>query len=156
MPSASTAAGYARELSPEDQKRQSALVADHIKGQDIVITTALIPGRPAPVLVTREMVDTMKPGSVIVDLAVERGGNCPLSRPGEAVLHGGVTVIGLANAASSLAGNASALYGRNLQNFLDLIIKDGGVSIDWNDEIIAGCAIARDGAIVHPTVKSAA
>ena len=79
---ASTAAGYARELSPEDQKRQAALVADHIKGQDIVITTALIPGRPAPVLVTPEMVGTMKPGSVIVDLAVERGGNCPLSRAG--------------------------------------------------------------------------
>jgi NAD(P) transhydrogenase subunit alpha len=153
---ASTAAGYARELSPEDQKRQAALVADHIKAQDVVVTTALIPGRPAPVLVTSEMVDTMKPGSVIVDLAVERGGNCPLSRPGEVVVQGGVTIIGLADAASKLAGNASALYGRNLQNFLDLIIKDGGVTIDWNDEIIAGCAIARDGAIVHPSLKSAA
>jgi NAD(P) transhydrogenase subunit alpha len=93
---------------------------------------------------------------VIIDLAVERGGNCPLSRPGEVVVHGGVTIIGLADAASKLAGNASALYGRNLQNFLDLIIKDGGVTIDWNDEIIAGCAIARDGAIVHPSLKSAA
>jgi H+-translocating NAD(P) transhydrogenase subunit alpha len=153
---ASTAAGYARELAPEDKERQAALVAEHIKGQDVVITTALIPGRPAPVLVTKEMVETMKPGSIIVDLAVERGGNCPLSRPGEVVVHGGVTIIGLADAASSLAGNASALYARNLQNFLDLVIKDGGVGIDWNDEIIAGCAIARDGAIVHPTLKSAA
>ncbi len=153
---ASTAAGYARELSPEDQQRQAALVAEHIKGQDVVITTALIPGRPAPVLVTKDMVETMKPGSIIVDLAVERGGNCPLSRPDDVVVHDGVTIIGLANAASSLAGNASALYARNLQNFLDLVIKDGGLSIDWNDEIIAGCAIARDGEIVHPTLKSAA
>jgi NAD(P) transhydrogenase subunit alpha len=153
---ASTAAGYARELSPEDRERQAALVAEHIKGQDVVITTALIPGRPAPVLVTKEMVETMKPGSIIVDLAVERGGNCPLSRAGDVVVHDGVTIIGLANAASSLAGNASALYARNLQNFLDLVIKDGGVNIDWNDEIIAGCAIARDGEIVHPILKSAA
>ncbi len=153
---ASTAAGYARELSREDQQRQAALVAEHIKGQDVVITTALIPGRPAPVLVTNEMVETMKPGSIIVDLAVERGGNCPLSRPGDVVVHDGVIIIGLANAASSLAGNASALYARNLQNFLDLVIKDGGVSIDWNDEVIAGCAIARDGDIVHSTLKSAA
>jgi NAD(P) transhydrogenase subunit alpha len=153
---ASTAAGYARELSPEDRERQAALVAEHIKGQDVVITTALIPGRPAPVLVTKEMVETMKPGSIIVDLAVERGGNCPLSRAGDVVVHDGVAIIGLANAASSLAGNASALYARNLQNFLDLVIKDGGVNIDWNDEIIAGCAIARDGEIVHPILKSAA
>src|SRR5262245_45767166 len=153
---ASTAAGYARELSPDDKERQAALVAEHVKGQDVVITTALIPGRPAPVLVTKAMVETMKPGSIIVDLAVERGGNCPLSRPGEVVVHDGVTVIGLANAASRLAGNASALYARNLQNFLDLVIKDGGVGIDWNDEIIAGCAIARDGEIVHSTLKSAA
>jgi NAD(P) transhydrogenase subunit alpha len=153
---ASTAAGYARELSREDQQRQAALVAEHIKGQDVVITTALIPGRPAPVLVTKEMVETMKPGSIIVDLAVERGGNCPLSRPGDVVVHDGVIIIGLANAASSLAGNASALYARNLQNFLDLVIKDGGVSIDWNDEVIAGCALARDGEIVHSTLKSAA
>jgi H+-translocating NAD(P) transhydrogenase subunit alpha len=98
----------------------------------------------------------MKPGSIIVDLAVERGGNCPLSRPGEVVAHNGVTIIGLTDAASSLAGNASALYARNLQNFLDLVIKDGGVSIDWNDEIIAGCVIARDGEIVHPALRSAA
>ena len=153
---ASTAGGYARELSPEDKERQAALVAEHVKTQDVVVTTALIPGRPAPVLVTKEMVETMKPGSIIVDLAVERGGNCPLSRAGDVVVHDGVTIIGLANAASSLAGNASALYARNLQNFLDLVIKDGSVGIDWNDEIIAGCAIARDGAIVHPTLKSAA
>jgi NAD(P) transhydrogenase subunit alpha len=153
---ASTAAGYARELSSEDRQRQADLVAEHIKGQDVIVTTALIPGRPAPVLVTKEMVETMKPGSIIVDLAVERGGNCPLSRPGEVVAHNGVTIIGLTDAASSLAGNASALYARNLQNFLDLVIKDGGASIDWNDEIIAGCGVARDGEIVHPALKSAA
>ena len=153
---AATAGGYARELSQDDRARQAALVADHIKSQDVVITTALIPGRTAPVLVTPEMVKTMRPGSVIVDLAVERGGNCPLSRPGEVVEHDGVIIIGLLNAAAGLAGNASQLYARNLQNFLDLMIKDGALAIDWNDELIAGCAIARDGQIIHPTLKPAA
>jgi NAD(P) transhydrogenase subunit alpha len=151
---AATAGGYARELSAEDKAKQAALVAEHIKAQDIVITTALIPGRPAPVLVTQEMVETMKPGSVIVDLAVERGGNCPLSKPGEIVIHKGVTIMGNLNLAGRLAGNASPLYARNLQNFLDPLIKDGALKIDWADEIITGTLVAKDGELVHKMFKS--
>lgn len=148
------AGGYARELSAEEQKQQGALVASHIKTQDIVITTALIPGRPAPALVTPEMVESMRPGSVIVDLAVERGGNCPLSRPGEVVEHNGVSILGATNLAAQLPGNATQLYARNLQNFLEPLINDGALSIDWNDEIIAGCGLMRSGEIVHPVIKS--
>jgi NAD(P) transhydrogenase subunit alpha len=151
---AQTAGGYARELSAEDKAKQAALIADHVKGQDIVITTALIPGRPAPVLVTAQMVETMKPGSVIVDLAVERGGNCPLSKPGEVVIHRGVTIMGNLNLAGRLAGNASPLYARNLQNFLDPLIKDGTLKIDWADEIIAGTLVARNGELVHKMFNS--
>src|SRR5205823_5766249 len=148
---AATAAGYARELSQEDKRKQAALIAEHVKAQDIVITTALIPGRPAPVLLTEAMVDTMKPGSVIVDLAVERGGNCPLSKPDQVVDHKGVLIVGSINLAGKLAGNASALYAKNLANFLDPIIaKDGTLRIDWKDEIVAGTLVARDGALVHP------
>jgi NAD(P) transhydrogenase subunit alpha len=151
---AATAGGYARELSAEDKAKQAALIAEHIKGQDIVITTALIPGRPAPVLVTAEMVETMKPGSVIVDLAVERGGNCPLSKPGQVVTHNGVAIMGNLNLAGRLAGNASPLYARNLQNFLDPLIKDGALKIDWADEIITGTLVAKDGELVHKMFKS--
>jgi NAD(P) transhydrogenase subunit alpha len=146
--------GYARELTADERQKQAELVANHIKSQDIVITTALIPGRPAPVLVTQEMVESMRAGSVIVDLAVERGGNCPLSKPGELVVHNGVSILGAINLAAELPGNATQLYARNLQNFLELIIKDGTLSIDWNDEIIAGCGLTRSGEIVHPVVKS--
>ena len=147
---AATAGGYAKELSAEDKARQAALVAGHVKGQDIVITTALIPGRPAPVLITREMVESMKPGSVIVDLAVERGGNCPLSKPDEIAVHKGVSIIGTVNLAGRLAGNASPLYAKNLANFLELMVqKDGTLKIDYDDEIIKGTLIARDGGLVH-------
>src|SRR5262249_4141297 len=111
---AATAAGYARELSEEDKRKQAALVAGHVKGQDVVITTALIPGRPAPTLVTEAMVETMKPGSIIIDLAVERGGNCPLSKPDQVVDHKGVLIVGTVNLAGKLAGNASPLYAKNL------------------------------------------
>jgi NAD(P) transhydrogenase subunit alpha len=122
-----------------------------VKSQDIIITTALIPGRPAPILLTEAMVETMKPGSVIVDLAVERGGNTPLSKPDQVVTHRGVTIIGTVNLAGKLAGNASALYAKNLANFLELLIaKDGTLKIDWKDEILAGTLIAKDGALVHP------
>ena len=152
---AATAGGYAKELSAEDKAKQAALVAEHIKAQDIVIATALIPGRPAPTLVTQAMVESMKPGSVIVDLAVERGGNCPLSKPDEIVMHNGVAVIGHLNLAGRLPGNASALYARNLQNFLEpLIAKDGTLAIDWQDEIVAGTLIAKDGTLVHPMYKA--
>ena len=153
---AATSGGYAKELSAEDKAKQAALVAEHVKGQDVVITTALIPGRPAPVLITQEMVESMKPGSIIVDLAVERGGNCPLSRPDEIVEHKGVRIVGTVNLAGKLAGNASPLFSKNLANFLDLMIqKDGTLKIDDTDECIKGTMIARDGALVHPMFKGA-
>ena len=153
---AATAGGYAKELSAEDKAKQAALVAEHVKGQDIVITTALIPGRPAPVLITKAMVESMKPGSVIVDLAVERGGNCPLSKPDEIVMHKGVAIIGTVNLAGRLAGNASPLFAKNLANFLDLMVqKDGTLKIDFDDEIIKGTLIGRDGALVHPMFTGA-
>ncbi|CAN5413729.1 Re/Si-specific NAD(P)(+) transhydrogenase subunit alpha [soil metagenome] len=152
---AATAGGYAKELSAEDKAKQAALVASHVKGQDIVITTALIPGRPAPILVTQEMVESMKPGSVIVDLAAERGGNSPLTKAGETVVHNGVTIMGALNLAGQLAGNASSLYAKNLQNFLDVLIgKDGVLKIDTADEIVAGTLIAKDGTLVHPMFKA--
>jgi NAD(P) transhydrogenase subunit alpha len=148
---AATSGGYAKELSAEDKAKQAALVAEHVKLQDVVITTALIPGRAAPVLVTKEMVETMKPGAIIVDLAVERGGNCPLSKPDEIVEHQGVTIIGTVNLAGKLAGNASPLFAKNVANFLDLMVqKDGSLKIDEADECIKGTMIAKDGALVHP------
>ncbi len=148
---AATSGGYAKELSAEDKAKQATLVAEHVKGQDIVITTALIPGRPAPVLITQAMVESMKPGSVIVDLAVERGGNCPLSKPDEIVMHQGVAIVGTLNLAGKLAGNASSLFAKNLANFLDLMVqKDGTLKIDFDDDCIKGTLIARDGALVHP------
>jgi NAD(P) transhydrogenase subunit alpha len=153
---AATSGGYAKELSAEDKARQAALVAEHVKSQDVVITTALIPGRPAPVLVTQAMVETMKPGSIIIDLAVERGGNCPLSRPDEIVEHKGVKIIGAVNLAGRLAGNASPLFAKNLANFLDLMIqKDGTLKIDEADDCIKGTMIARGGELVHPMFTGA-
>jgi H+-translocating NAD(P) transhydrogenase subunit alpha len=151
---AATAGGYAKELSEEDKKKQAALVADHIKTQDIVITTALIPGRPAPKLITKEMVESMKPGSIIVDLAAERGGNCALTKPGKTVTHKDVRILGTMNLAGELAGNATQLYARNLQNFVDLISKDGALSLNWDDEVVSGCGLIRDGEIIHPILKS--
>ena len=153
---AATSGGYAKELSAEDKAKQAALVAEHVKTQDVVITTALIPGRPAPVLITQEMVESMKPGSIIVDLAVERGGNCPLSKPDQIVEHKGVRIVGTVNLAGRLAGNASPLFSKNLANFLDLMIqKDGTLKIDDADECIKGTMIARDGALVHPMFQGA-
>ena len=153
---AATSGGYAKELSAEDKAKQAALVAEHVKGQDIVITTALIPGRPAPVLITQAMVETMKPGSVIIDLAVERGGNCPLSRPDDTVVHNGVAIVGTVNLAGKLAGNASPLFAKNLANFLDLMVgKDGTLKIDFDDDCIKGTLIARDGVLVHPMFTGA-
>ncbi len=153
---AATSGGYAKELSAEDKAKQAALVAEHVKNQDVVITTALIPGRPAPVLITQEMVESMKPGSIIVDLAVERGGNCPLSKPDEIVEHKGVRIVGTVNLAGKLAGNASPLFAKNLANFLDLMIqKDGTLKVDEADDCIKGTMIARDGALVHPMFQGA-
>jgi len=154
---AQTAAGYAKPMSAEYQAKQAELVANHIKGQDIVVTTALIPGRPAPRLISRAMVESMKPGSIIVDLAAERGGNCELTKPGEIVDHGGVRIYGPLNLAGDLAVNASSLYAKNLLAFLDTLIdkKEKKLAINWDDEIVKGTLIARDGAIVHPSLKGA-
>ena len=154
---AETAAGYAKAMSAEYQKKQAALVAEHIKKQDVVVTTALIPGRPAPVLVSEEMVASMKHGSVIVDLAVEQGGNCPLSEPGKVVVKHGVTLIGHLNMPSRIAVDASALYARNLLSFLTPLIdkESKALKINWDDEIIKGTALTRDGQVVHPAFAGA-
>jgi NAD(P) transhydrogenase subunit alpha len=152
---AQTAAGYAKPMSAEYQAKQAALIAETIRKQDIVITTALIPGRKAPILVSEEMIQSMKPGSVIVDLAAIAGGNTPLSRPGETVEVHGVTIMGPANLPGQLATDASSLYARNLFNFVSLIVdkKTGALNLDWNDEIISGSGLTRDGAVVHPSLK---
>jgi NAD(P) transhydrogenase subunit alpha len=148
---AETSGGYAREMSDAYKAKQAALIADTIAKQDIVITTALIPGRKAPLLVTEAMVESMKPGSVIVDLAAEQGGNCALTQAGQVVVKNGVSIVGHHNVPSRLAANASALYAKNLQNLLTLMIdKDGNLSINWDDEIIKGIALTRGGAIIHP------
>jgi H+-translocating NAD(P) transhydrogenase subunit alpha len=152
---AETAAGYAKEMSKEYQAKQAALVADHIKKQDIVITTALIPGRPAPRLVSKEMVASMQPGSVIVDLAVERGGNVEGVKAGEVVDANGVKLVGFTNVPGRLAASASALYAKNLLTFLETMIdkKTNALAINWDDEIIKGTALTRDGAVIHPNFK---
>jgi len=149
---AETAAGYAKEMSDSYKAKQAALTAETIKKQDIVITTALIPGRPAPVLVSEEMVKSMKPGSVIVDLAVEQGGNCPLSEPGNIVVKSGVTLVGLLNIPSRIAVDSSALYARNLLAFLTPLFdkETKALKINWDDEIIKATALTRDGQVVHP------
>ena len=154
---AETAAGYAKPMSAEYQKKQAALVAEHIKKQDVIVTTALIPGRPAPVLVSEEMVASMKQGSVIVDLAVEQGGNCPLSEPGKVVVKHGVTLVGHLNMPSRIAVDASALYARNLLAFLTPLIdkETKALKINWEDEIIKGTALTRDGQVVHPAFAAA-
>jgi len=152
---AQTAGGYAKEMSPEYQAKQATLIADTIKKQDIIITTALIPGRKAPVLVSEEMIKTMKPGSVIVDLAAEAGGNTPLTKAYEVIEIHGVTIMGYTNLPGRLAVDSSSLYSRNLFNFISLIVdkKTGLLAIDWNDEIIKGSALTRDGDVIHPVAK---
>jgi NAD(P) transhydrogenase subunit alpha len=151
---AQTAGGYAKEMSAQYQAKQQALIAETIKRQNIIITTALIPGRRAPVLVTEEMIRTMKPGSVIVDLAAEAGGNTPLTRADEVIEVHGVTIMGYTNLPARLAVDSSALYARNLFNFIALVIdKTGAMAIDWNDEIIKGALVTRDGVAVHPALK---
>jgi NAD(P) transhydrogenase subunit alpha len=152
---AQTAAGYAKEMSKDYQAKQAALIAETIKQHDIVITTALIPGRKAPVLVSEEMVKTMKPGSVIVDLAAEQGGNCPLTKANEVIKVNGVTIMGHTNLPGALAVDASNLYSRNLFNFVSLFVdkKTGQAKLNWDDEIIKGSGVTRDGKIVHPSLQ---
>ena len=153
---AQTAAGYAKPMSPEYQAKQAELVANHIKIQDIVITTALIPGRPAPRLITRAMVESMKPGSVIVDLAAERGGNCEATVPGQTVSVNGVTIAGPINLAGAVAGNASNLYAKNLYAFLELFFdkKEKTLKVNWDDEIIKGTLVTKEGRVVHPSLQA--
>jgi NAD(P) transhydrogenase subunit alpha len=152
---AETAAGYAKEMSKEYQSKQAALVAEHVKKQDIVITTALIPGRPAPKLISLHMVTSMRPGSVIVDLAVERGGNVEGVKAGEVAVINGVKIVGHANVPGRIAASASALYAKNLLTFLETMIdkKTKALALNWDDEIIKGTALTRDGAVIHPNFK---
>ena len=136
-------------------RKQAALVAEHIKKQDIVITTALIPGRPAPKLISKEMVASMRPGSVLVDLAIERGGNVEGAKPGEVVEVNGVTIVGHANMPGRLAASSSALYAKNLLTFLETMIdkKEKKLAVNWDDDLIKGTALTRDGAVIHPNFK---
>ena len=152
---AETAGGYAKEMSKEYQAKQAALVADHIKKQDIVITTALIPGRPAPRLVTKEMLASMRPGSVVVDLAVERGGNVEGVRADAVTETDGVKIVGYRNVPGRLAATASSLYAKNVYAFLEILIdkKNKTIAVNWEDEIVKATALTRDGAIVHQSFR---
>jgi NAD(P) transhydrogenase subunit alpha len=151
---AETAGGYAKEMSKEYQAKQAALVAEHIKKQDIVVTTALIPGRPAPRLISAAMVASMRPGSVIVDLAVERGGNVEGAKPGELAEVGDVRIVGYSNP-GRLAASASSLYAKNLLAFLDILVdkKTKGLAVNFDDDIVKATVLTRDGAVVHPNFK---
>jgi H+-translocating NAD(P) transhydrogenase subunit alpha len=151
---AETAAGYAKEMSDEYKKKQAALVAEHVKNQDIVITTALIPGRPAPKLLSKAMIESMRPGSIIVDLAVERGGNAELAKAGKVVEHNGVRIMGKLNLPGLIPVNASSLYARNLVAFIEPMIdkKTGALAVNWDDELVKGTLIAKDGAIVNAMI----
>ncbi|MFC3674136.1 Re/Si-specific NAD(P)(+) transhydrogenase subunit alpha [Ferrovibrio xuzhouensis] len=153
-----TAGGYAKEMSAEYKAKQAALIAETVKKQDIIITTALIPGRAAPVLVTEEMVKTMRPGSVIIDLAVESGGNCPLSKPDQVVDVNGVRVVGYTNYPSRVPVDASNLFAKNLWNFLSPHWDKDGQTFRFNfeDETVTGTCVAKDGAVVHPMLKEGA
>jgi NAD(P) transhydrogenase subunit alpha len=146
--------GYARELTDEEKQAQQQELADKISTFDVVITTALVPGRPAPRLVTAESVENMKPGSVIVDLAGETGGNCELTEPGKVVVKHQVTIVSPLNLPASMAEHASSLYARNVQSLLELLVDDeGDLNLNFDDEIIAGACITRDGEIVHAAAK---
>jgi NAD(P) transhydrogenase subunit alpha len=155
--SAAGEGGYARELTAEERAQQQQALTDAIKTFDVVITTALVPGRPAPKLVTAEAIEGMKPGSVVIDLAGETGGNSELTEPGETVVRHDVTIVSPLNLPSSMAEHASMLYGRNLQAFLDLVTgEDGRLELNFDDEVVSGACITRDGEIVHAGAKQAA
>src|SRR6202047_5669773 len=152
---AETAGGYAKEMSKEYQAKQAALTAEHIKKQDIIITTALIPGRPAPRLVTSEMVKSMKPGSVLVDLAVERGGNVEGAIAGEVADVGGIKIVGFTNVAGRVAASASSLYARNLYSFIETLVDKTtkALAVKWDDELVKATALTKDGAVIHPNFQ---
>jgi H+-translocating NAD(P) transhydrogenase subunit alpha len=154
---AETAGGYAKEMSDDYKRRQAELVSETLKKQDIAICTALIPGRKAPTLINDEMVYSMRPGSVIVDLAAEQGGNCTLTKPGEIVEVNGVSIIGLLNIPSRLSADASALYAKNVLNFISPMVNaEKQFSANWQDDIISATVLTRDGEIVHPNFSSTA
>ncbi|HXE44681.1 MAG TPA: Re/Si-specific NAD(P)(+) transhydrogenase subunit alpha [Conexibacter sp.] len=148
--------GYAKELTAEQQAKQQELMAEAIGRVDVVITTALVPGRRAPILVTEEAVRKMKPGSVVVDLAGEAGGNCELTEPGETVIRHDVKIVAPLNVPSTMAEHASQLYARNINALLDLMVRDGQLALDFDDEVIAGACVTRGGEIVHEGAKAAA
>jgi proton-translocating NAD(P)+ transhydrogenase subunit alpha len=153
---ASGEGGYARELSEEERAQQQQALTDAIKGFDVVITTALVPGRPAPKLVTAEAVEGMKPGSVIIDLAGEAGGNCELTEPGETVIRHDVKIVSPLNLPATMAEHSSQLFARNVLALLELFVgEDGALSLDFDDEIVKGACIVRDGEIVHEGAKKA-
>jgi NAD(P) transhydrogenase subunit alpha len=158
MKDAETSGGYAKEMSEDFKRKQAEVVAEHVKKQDIIITTALIPGKPAPVLVTEDMVKTMKPGSVIVDLAVEAGGNCPLTEAGKITVKHGVKLIGYINYPARLAKDASVLFAKNLLNFLQPHVdkEAKALAFKWDDETVAGTLVCRDGQVVHPMLTGEA
>jgi NAD(P) transhydrogenase subunit alpha len=145
--------GYAKEQSEEFLRRQQAEMGKAIAAHDVVITTAAVPGKKAPILVTADMVRGMQPGSVIVDLAAERGGNCELTRPGETAVEGGVTILGPLNLPSDTPNHASQMYAKNITTFLLLLVKDGNLQLDLEDEIVQGTLLCREGEVVHPRVR---
>jgi H+-translocating NAD(P) transhydrogenase subunit alpha len=153
---AEAAGGYARQLTDEEQQRQRELLAEEIGKVDAVVATAAVPGRRAPLLVTAQAVRNMKPGSVIVDLAAETGGNCELTEPGETVVREDVTIVGPLNLASTMPDHASSLYARNVQSLLELMVEEGALRLDFEDEVLAGACITRDGEIVHEGARGAA
>jgi NAD(P) transhydrogenase subunit alpha len=152
---AAGAGGYAKALTPEQEAKQQALLAEYMHGMDIIITTAAVPGRRAPLLITEDAVRGMKPGSVIVDLAAETGGNCALTESGKTVVKYGVTIVGTTNLPSTMPFDASVLYSRNVFTLLQLIAKDGTLNLDMNDEIVKGTTLVKDGEIIHEPTKAA-
>jgi H+-translocating NAD(P) transhydrogenase subunit alpha len=152
---AETAGGYATEMSEDYKRRQAELIAERVKDADFIITTALIPGRPAPKLVTEAMVKSMKPGSVIVDMAAEMGGNCELTEPGKEVVKHGVRIIGITNLPATMPGSATQMYAKNVQTLVKHLVKDGALTLDFDDEITRGATITHAGKVVHePTAKA--
>jgi NAD(P) transhydrogenase subunit alpha len=158
MKDAETSGGYAKEMSDDYKRRAAEVVAEHVKKQDIVITTALIPGKPAPKLITEEMLKSMKPGSVIVDLAAETGGNCELTEPGKVVVKHGVKIIGHLNVPGRLPKDASQLFARNIYNFLSPHVDKTAkaLAFKWDDETVTGTLVCRDGNVVNPLLKGEA
>jgi NAD(P) transhydrogenase subunit alpha len=152
---AETAGGYATEMSEDYKRRQAELIAERVKDADFIITTALIPGRPAPKLVTEEMVKSMKPGSVIVDMAAEMGGNCELTEPGKEVVKHGVRIIGITNLPATMPGSATQMYAKNIQTLLKHLTADDAINLDFDDEITRGATITHAGKVVHEATASA-